>query len=272
MEMLKQPKAMSVSGDMAVNWKKFKNSFELYSIATGCKEKSQQIQAAVFLHCIGEDVLDHFELSLNLTEAEKQNYEVLIKKFEKEFVPQSNLSVESHKFNRREQEPGESFDSFLGDLRRLASGCDFGALKDRLVKDRIVIGIRDKKTKDRLLRETNLSLAKTIEICKAAEQTEEYVRQLMDKTNTLEVSDVRKRNLNRSQGKQQLNSQQNTNYQRGNQNVARGSTAKCGRCGRSHVFNACPAMGKQCTNCYKYNHFNKFCFYKNNVRFNTYFT
>lgn len=80
------------------------------------------------------------------------------------------------------QLPHENFDSFLNELKKLALDCDFGMLKDRLIKDRIVCGIRDKRIKDKLLRETDLDINKAVNICKAAEQTEEDIKKLADRT------------------------------------------------------------------------------------------
>lgn len=93
------------------------------------------------LHCIGEDVREIIE-TMTLTEVEKTNITTLKQKLEEYFVPKSNPSVESHKFNTRIQRAGEEIDSFIADLRRLAANCEFGTLKE-LIKDRIVCGVRE---------------------------------------------------------------------------------------------------------------------------------
>ncbi|KAK5644833.1 hypothetical protein RI129_006133 [Pyrocoelia pectoralis] len=178
MENLKQPKPMQLEGNQGMNWKKFKNNFELFSVATGCSEKSKKVQAAVLLHCIGEETLEIIE-TLGLTEEEKNDPKVIIKKLDEYFIPKANVSVERHKFNTRVQQRNETFDIFLNDLRKIASYCEFGDLKHGLIKDRIVCGILNPKTKDRLLREDKLDLEKAIGICKAAEQTELHIRQLV---------------------------------------------------------------------------------------------
>ena len=41
----------------------------------------------------------------------------------------------------RNQETGESFDTYLTALKALAKTCNFGSLKDELIRDRIVCGI-----------------------------------------------------------------------------------------------------------------------------------
>ncbi|KAK9721841.1 hypothetical protein QE152_g20006 [Popillia japonica] len=93
---------------------------------------------------------------------------------------ESNPSVERHKFNTRIQRPDENFDTFLGELKKLEANCEFAQMKDELIKDRIVCGVLEAKIKNRLLREKDLDLTKAMEICRAAEQTEHQVRQLMN--------------------------------------------------------------------------------------------
>ena len=45
-------------------------------------------------------------------------------------------------------------------LRRLSETCEFGILKNSLVRDRIVLGISETKTRERLLRIPDLTLEK----------------------------------------------------------------------------------------------------------------
>ncbi|XP_023238018.1 uncharacterized protein LOC111636862 [Centruroides sculpturatus] len=156
---LPPPKPMLVEGDLGANWKKFKKSYLLYSTATELTTKNNETQAAILLHCLGEDALEIFE-TLELSEEEAKQPNVILEKLELYFIPKSNQSVESHKFNTRVQGLSEAFDDFLADLRKLSINCEFGNLRDRLLRDRIVSGIRDQKVKERLLRETELSLTK----------------------------------------------------------------------------------------------------------------
>lgn len=106
------------------------------------------------------------------------------------FIPKSNTCVRRHIFNSRAQHSNETFDAFLNDLRILSSDCEFGQLKDSLIKDQIVCGINNKKTKDRLLREPDLDLTKAINTCKAAEQTDIHIKQLVD-TTELKVGEIK---------------------------------------------------------------------------------
>ena len=51
--------------------------------------------------------------------------------------------------------------------------CDFGAIKDPLIRDQIVVGINDPKLRERLPRETDLTLEKAIKLCRITEHSKE---------------------------------------------------------------------------------------------------
>ena len=68
---------------------------------------------------------------------------------------------------------GRSIDLFVTDLRRRADYCDFGAIKESLIRDQIVVGISDPKLRERLLRETDLTLEKAVKLCRITEQSKE---------------------------------------------------------------------------------------------------
>ena len=57
-----------------------------------------------------------------------------------------NLIILRHNFNTKQQKEGESFNAFLTGLRNQADAREFGDIKDELLKDRIVVGIKNTKT------------------------------------------------------------------------------------------------------------------------------
>lgn len=146
MENLSQPKPLRREGDPGRNWETFKESWRLYATATGCDKQETKVQVAAFMHIIGEDARDIIK-TLDVHVLKASLVESIIGKLDAYFLPTRNISVERHKFNTRKQGPGEDFNSFLKDLRKIASDCDFKNLKDSLIADRIVCGIYDHKTK-----------------------------------------------------------------------------------------------------------------------------
>ena len=64
-------------------------------------------------------------------------------KFDGHFVVRRNVIFERAKFNRRSQEEGERVDTFITSLYCLAEHCEYGILKEEMIRDRIVVGIID---------------------------------------------------------------------------------------------------------------------------------
>ena len=68
------------------------------------------------------------------------------------------------------KDAGESYDHYLTAIRQLVHRCEFETISaDQILWDKLVLGIHDSKVRERLLREKNLSLQKTYEICRAHE-------------------------------------------------------------------------------------------------------
>ena len=69
-------------------------------------------------------------------------------------------------FNKRDQEPNETIDAYVAVLRTLVKSCKYQALEDEMIRDRIVLGVRDNSTRKKLLQEKKLDLQKCIDICR----------------------------------------------------------------------------------------------------------
>ena len=81
-------------------------------------------------------------------------------------------------------------DAYVGELRTLAQSCNFcTCLHDTLIRDRIVLGIRDGGTRKRLLRQGKLTLQKCIEIAKSDEVSNTKLKN-MDQTTPEDVYKV----------------------------------------------------------------------------------
>ena len=98
--------------------------------------------------------------------------DTVIVKFDEYFTGDVNETYESFKFNQRNQEAGENFDAYLTALRNMTDTCNFctcPTMKDSLIRDRIVLGIRKEDARKRLLQERKLDLKKCIDICRTSE-------------------------------------------------------------------------------------------------------
>ncbi|XP_055388170.1 uncharacterized protein LOC129616540 [Condylostylus longicornis] len=113
-------------------------------------------------------------------DVDKIKYEDLIKKFEKYFLPKINLAIERHKFFTCAQKPTESIEDFITGLKNLSLNCEFGTLRESLVRDIFVCGLSQQniQIKEKLLSEGNISLDKAVEIAKSTVLTRVHSRQI----------------------------------------------------------------------------------------------
>ena len=88
-----------------------------------------------------EDIL----LTFGLNAADAKKYSVVRDRFEKHFVVRRNVIFERARFHQRAQGEGESIENFLvhDDLYMMIDNCEYGAMRDDILRDRIVIGICD---------------------------------------------------------------------------------------------------------------------------------
>ena len=86
-----------------------------------------------------DDILD----SLTLTSDKKNVYASVAHKLKEYFIPKRNVILERVQFNQRVQLEGETVDSFVTSLHKLAENCAFWALHNELIRDRLVLGLRD---------------------------------------------------------------------------------------------------------------------------------
>ena len=89
----------------------------------------------------------------------------------------TEVIYERHRYNNRKQEQGENVFTYLTELRTIARNCDHESITpEEILRDTLVLGIRDDKVCERLLRTDSLTLKKAIDIIKAAEETQQQVK------------------------------------------------------------------------------------------------
>ncbi|KAK0142411.1 hypothetical protein N1851_019855 [Merluccius polli] len=135
--------------------------FERYRIASGLDRQSEEFQVNAFMYAAGDDAEDILSV-LPLSDTDKKSYESVIDAFEKHCVSKRNVIYERACFNRRSQQPGESVESFITAVHTLAEHCQFRALREELIRDRIVVGILDAKLSESLQLDAELTLAKAM--------------------------------------------------------------------------------------------------------------
>ena len=131
------------------------------------------------------DCADYILSTLTVNE-EIDRYDDVKTVLDEYFKVRRNVICERARFNKRTQSPGEPVDTFIQDLYKLSESCDYGNLREDLIRDRIVVGVYSDALSDSLQAKSDLSLKKAIELSRQAEarkHNREYVRENTAATN-----------------------------------------------------------------------------------------
>lgn len=186
MEGLQLPPKLQLSGNVAENWRQFKQRFLLYLSAIDGDRKSEKMKASLFLHVVGDEALEVYN-NFTFEEGESLKLQPIMDQFEAFCIPKRNVTYERHRFFTCMQKSGETIDQYVTELKHRSKTCEFGELKDSLVKDRIVCGIPDNGLRERLLREQDLDLEKALSLCRAAETVKTQAKELLNETCAVDV-------------------------------------------------------------------------------------
>ena len=134
------PAPMECNGDVATNWKIFRDAYKDYATAAQLSDKGEEVQAATLKTIMGKEckqILNH----LGLTTEELKESSTILDKLQQHFAPACN---ERYCFHSAEQQPNESVDQFVICLKQLAESCTFSALHDEMIRDHLVLGTQDR--------------------------------------------------------------------------------------------------------------------------------
>jgi len=249
------PDPMTFDGNVAEEWKMFKQLLEFYLEATGKASKPDKMKIGVMMSCIGrQGVYIYNTFDYDATNGEsKDKYDVVVQKFEDYCTPKKNLTYERYVFNVIVQEEGETADAFVTRLNNQAKKCEFGDLEQSMVKDRIVVGCRDSRVQVRMLRDSKLTYATAVETLKSNEivlgQTQVMRKTVTTPTLTATAQGPVESPVNKV-GRKEYD-----------------QVKDCMKCGGSHPRKQCPAYLAECHKCGEKGHYAKKCSdLKNNAK------
>jgi len=113
----------------------------------------------------GDEAAEVFE-SFQLNDADKKKLDIVLKKFEEYYVPSTNVTYQRYVFFNRRQEDGETYEHYMATLKNLSLTCKLGELRNSLVKDVFISGIRDKNIQEKLLNTADIDINKALKICR----------------------------------------------------------------------------------------------------------
>ena len=87
--------------------------------------KSEIVQVSTLLTCMGNEARRIFDTFVWENPEDQNNIATVLQMFDKHIAPLANIPFERFSFNIRNQEPGESFEKYVTQLRLLARNCEF---------------------------------------------------------------------------------------------------------------------------------------------------
>ncbi|UYV72586.1 hypothetical protein LAZ67_9003863 [Cordylochernes scorpioides] len=112
-------------------WPIWFKRFQRYRIASGLSEKSENEQVNALVYIIG-DKAEEILILFNLSEAQNNDYKLVVSKFQNFFIGKRNVIYERAKFNRSQGE-SEPVEEFITNLYVLAETCNYGILKEEMI-------------------------------------------------------------------------------------------------------------------------------------------
>ena len=204
----------------------------------------------MLLSSIGPEALERYNNLTWLATEDKDDFDANMTKLATEFEGLKRVVYSRYLFWTSERSEGQVFDEYLSSLKNLARPCEF-LEKDNMIRDKIVFSMKSKSIKERLLREVNLTLTRTIDLCRSSEITQKEVKSMKSEasgTTTKDVDAVSAYGKKKSRFK-------NPKKDKSDLKQEQSSAKKCSKCGLSHQIRSCPAYGKKCNRCGGPNHF-----------------
>lgn len=270
--------------NLAKEWPTWKRTFLMYMMATDKMEHTEPKKIATFLWLIGSRAMDIYntlfpndgttngilgnqipavEAVENDDPADEENdidnqrtLENILTAFDEYCIPRKNTTMESFKFNTIVQKEKQSFADFETGLRKQIQFCEYNcacgvSYEERMLKDRIIIGVYDKKLQLKLLDGKAQPLKNVIDTCKifeAANANKVFLDKSTIQSGVQSVTEPR-----------QLQSSDTIN--------AIKEARRCYNCGAPFTpthLRSCKANEVVCHACGKKGHFQKFCRLKAN--------
>ena len=223
-------------------------------MASGLTHKSEKEQVSIFLYAVGDcadDILATFSI-----DEETVSFADIKTELNNYFGARRSVVVEQAHFTKRVQRQSEAIDSCIQNLYKIAEGCNYGTLKEELIRDRTVVGVADDDLSEQLQSKANLTLQEAVQLSRQAEARKESQPLIRESRSSAarDVDFIKKKpgahkTHHHRRGHNAPSSHHNPPFHK-----------KCMYCGRDqHARDACLAKSATCRACSKRGHYAMVC-------------
>ncbi|XP_049883119.1 uncharacterized protein LOC126378773 [Pectinophora gossypiella] len=135
------------------------------------------VKRANFFTVCGSQVFETLLALITPRKATEVTFNEAVEVLSKHYSPKPNEISMSYKFYKRDQNRGESSAEYITQLRKISAGCNFSDL-ERMLRDRLVCGMRDDRLQYELLKRDNLTYKDVVEAMQSAESAGKDVRMI----------------------------------------------------------------------------------------------
>lgn len=252
--------------ETTTKWSTYQQRLEFFFEANGITDAGKK--RATFIAVVGDKTYETLLGLLAPKEPKEVDFDEIVRKLNAHYSPTPNIIVERFKFYDCCISETETMSQYLARLKCLARTCRFGenekgaaltsqAVLEECLRDKFVWEMKkNRRVQQRLLAETNLTYAKTVELASAMELAQQGV-DCVSGTGAKHKSDVHKLSSHNKQFKQQ-HKHHKAPQQQSSHNTP---TKPCFRCASTeHTANQCKYKTYTCSYCKKVGHLKSNCF------------
>ena len=223
------------------DWVQYVERMEHYFSANEIEDDDQERD--IFLSVCGKNI---YKLIMDLLAPVKPGTKSLadLTKLVKDHRdPVPSEIVQRYKFNSRTRHTDESVRTFIAALRNLSEHCNYGDTLNAMLRDQLVVGIKNDRIHIRLLAEPSLTFDKALEIATAMETAEKNAQ------------DIQASGINATVPKpvNKVSKMSTRN------NLPKFKQGDCYRCGGNHKAAQCKFKDAKCHICKKKGHIAEKC-------------
>ena len=245
-------------------WSAWRSRFGHFRLASKLSKEEQEVQVSALLYSMGPEA-ERIYSTFELAEGDR-TFDTVLSKFDEHFIPQRNIIHLRAQFHRREQQSKETIEEYIRALYELSEHANFPNKED-CIRDRLVLGVRDKELSEKLQLKADLSLKEAIT---TARQYEAVKHELSDQRDQAQPADLNRVQRNKPTSYNRPGSSSYPNTKSTTRSTSQHGRSQqrttCGKCGKNHHYGKCPAFGKECHKCGRRNHFAKLCRSKTRAR------